>query len=769
MKFKDKISVRELVEFILKSGSIESGQFGLGGIERAIEGTKIHKMIQKKFKENYSAEVNITYLYEDDEYSIEITGRIDGIIDGEIITVDEIKTTNKDLDRLEENFLHLAQARCYAYLYAKEKNLDGINVRLTYCNVDTLELKIFEHYYTLAELESFFIAILEKYKIWVKLVCEHNKSRDDSIKKLQFPFKEFREGQRKLSVAVYKTIRDKKILFAEAPTGTGKTIGTLFPAIKALREGLGSKIFYLTAKTITRTVAEETVNMMVNDGLVVKCVTITAKEKICFLKGKCSPEECVYAKGHFDRVNQAIFEALKEKIIDRQKIAYYAEKHKVCPFELSLDISLFCDIVICDYNYAFDLSASLKRFFEADKNDFIYLIDEAHNLVDRGREMYSAALNKRSFMNFKKKYKDYNKLKKALEKVNRKFIEIKKRLNKAFEVWSIIPEDLVDSLYECQNIIEETIVEHKINDDELINLYFEIINFIKISQLFDENYRTFIYLSSEDLKVKLFCLNPFKITSSILNKANSAILFSATLSPLDYYINLLYKEKVNKIKLKSPFSKNNMLVILDRSISTRYSDRENTYDRISNAIKSFSIKKGNYLIFFPSYKYMREVLNRFKMEDTDVYVQNSDMTEEAKELFLKRFSENKGKRLIAFAVMGGIFGEGIDLDGDKLIGVCIVGVGLPQISYERDVIKEHFDNAFGRGFEYAYVYPGFNRVMQAVGRLIRTEKDRGVVLLIDDRFDKKPYRDLIPELWKPVKYISKDEEIEGLTENFWNN
>lgn len=593
MKYFNSISVRQLVEFILRSGSIEAGLIGQGGIERASEGVKIHRMIQKNSEENYQAEVNINYTYEDDECLIEISGRIDGIIEGEITTIDEIKTTSRDLNTLAENKLHLAQAMCYAYMVAKEKNLERVNVRLTYCHIETFEIKTFENVFTKNELEIFFSGLIDKYKIWVKLINRNKKLRDKSIIELKFPFQEFREEQRKLSVAVYRTIKDKKVLFAEAPTGIGKTIGTLFPSIKALGEGLGSKIFYLTAKTITRTVAEGTIRMMVNNGLMIKSVTLTAKEKICFLKRKCNPEECIYAKGHFDRVNQAIFDAMSENIIDRHTVEYYAEKHKVCPFELSLDISLFCDIVICDYNYVFDLSASLKRFFEAEKNDFIYLIDEAHNLVDRSREMYSAVLDKRSFMDFKKTYKDYNKLKKAMDKVNKKFIEIKKNTEQSFKILHELPDGLIDSLYDCQKMIEETIVEFRIEDEGLINLYFEIINFIKIVQLFDDHYRTFIHSSGGNVEVRLFCLHPSRITSEILNKANSAILFSATLSPLDYYIKLLYDcEGVNRIKLKSPFSKENMLVLVDRSISTRYVDREILMTGFLKQLNPFRIKKG---------------------------------------------------------------------------------------------------------------------------------------------------------------------------------
>ncbi|MCX7904589.1 MAG: ATP-dependent DNA helicase [Caloramator sp.] len=756
-----KISVRELVEFILRSGDIEAGL--LATVDRAQEGARIHRMIQKNYGKNDQAEVCVKHLVKKEKYGIEISGRIDGLRHGEIYTLEEIKTTTKKIEDIELNFMHLAQARCYAYMFMLERNLDRIKVKVIYINIDSLENRAFEYDYQINELKEFFDGIVEGYVKFLDKSLEHDNKRNESIKEIKFPYPSFRESQRKLAVAVYKTIIEGKKLFLEAPTGTGKTMGTLFPAIKTFL-GPTSKIFYLTAKTVGKTSAEDAIKLLQNNGLIIKSITLTSKEKICPNGLKCSPLECQFAKGHYDRINDALLDSLSINFFDREMIEDLSRKYNVCPFEFSLDLSMFCDIVICDYNYVFDITSSLKRYSFESKNDYVYLIDEAHNLVDRARDMYSITLSYNEFINVKKKFKSYRKLNLALGRVTKYFNGIRESFEN--RVVSKIDDEFLKAINKCEEVIEEFVLKNLIKDEELLNLYFDIKKFKKIAELHDENYRTLL-LNEEDILIKLLCINPSKTLKEIMDKAQAAILFSATFTPLNYYMDLLGGDGSYKIKLSSPFSRENICVMLNPYISTRFNDRENTYEKVAKGIKSLTYKKGNYLVFFPSYFYLNEVLKRFPKDDVDLIVQRSDMTEEEKEDFLKKFSEDSEKTLIAFAVLGGIFGEGIDLPGDKLIGVCIVGVGLPQINFERDVFKEYFDEMLGKGFEYAYIYPGFNKVMQAVGRLIRTENDRGVVLLFDDRFLKRPYNNLIPGLWKPLKIVKGNEDIINELKNFW--
>lgn len=757
-----KISVRELVEFILRRGDIETGL--LATVDRAQEGARIHRMIQKNYGKNDQAEVYVKHLIKNEKYSIEISGRIDGLRFGEIYTLEEIKTTTKKIEDIDVNFMHLAQARCYAYMFLKENNLERIKVRLIYVNTDSLESRAFEYDYTINDLKEFFDELVEGYIKFLEKSLEHINKRNETIKEIKFPYPAFRESQRKLSVAVYKTIMEGKKLFLEAPTGTGKTMGTLFPALKTLL-GPTSKIFYLTAKTVGKASAEDAIKLLQEKGLIIKSITLTSKEKICPNELKCNPIECQFAKGHYDRINDALLNSLSMDFFDKGRIEELSRRYNVCPFEFSLDLSMFCDVIICDYNYIFDITSSLKRYSFESKNDYVYLIDEAHNLVDRARDMFSITLSYNEFFKVKQKFKSFRKLNLALGRVINYFNGLRESIEMD-KVAMTIEDEFLKGINKCEEVIEEFVLKNLMKDEELLNLYFDIKRFKKIVELYDENYRT-LFLKEEDILVKLLCINPSKILKDIMDKAQAAILFSATFTPLSYYMDLLGGDSSYKLKLSSPFSKENICVMLNPYISTRLNDRENTYERVVDGIKSLTYKKGNYLVFFPSYLYLNEVLKRFPQDNVELIVQRNDMTEEEKEDFLKRFSEDSEKTLIAFAVLGGLFGEGIDLPGEKLIGVCIVGVGLPQINFERNVLKEYFDERIGKGFEYAYFYPGFNRVMQAVGRLIRTENDRGVALLFDDRFLKRPYNNLIPDLWKPLKIVKGNEDVINALKRFW--
>ncbi|MDF2884152.1 MAG: ATP-dependent helicase [Clostridiaceae bacterium] len=810
-----KISIRNLVEFVLRSGDLDNR---FTGSSRAAEGTRIHQKIQKSYKKlyskeanlieaaeekiSYSAEVQLRLIAEYKEFTFNVEGRADGIIiKNDYVTIDEIKSTAKPLQEINEdyNLLHWAQAQCYAYIYALQNKLEEINVQLTYFQINTEEIKYFNREFNIKELEQFFYDLLDKYLIWAKFTNQWVEVRDNSIKEIEFPFSTYRKGQRQLAVAAYGTIREGKKIFIQAPTGIGKTISTLFPSIKAMREGFTSKIFYLTAKTITRKVAEEALIKMKQSNLRFKSITLTAKDKICFNPDKsCNPQECEYARGHFDRVNDAILDILNnEDILARYIVESYAKKYNICPFEFSLDLAVWADCVICDYNYVFDPRVYLKRFFDGTSNDFTLLIDEAHNLVDRAREMFSAEIDKKSFLNVKKLLKDKSKkVGRELNKINSYMLNLKKELGENHDIEEsalelqgevVMKSDktvvihqsmdkLVFQLRRFNEISEQWIAENndKSQDiQELLDLYFQCNAFIRTSEFYDERYVTIVQESDGNLSVKFFCLDPSFLLKETLKRAKSAIFFSATLTPIDYFRDILGGEEGDyKLRLQSPFSIENRQVVICSNISTKFKNRDKSIDEIVQIIyETTALKKGNYLVFFPSYKYMKDAYDAFSIKHSDakILLQESDMGEEDRENFLLEFKENPEATLIAFAVLGGIFSEGIDLKFDKLIGAIIIGVGLPQICVERDIIKNYFHDKNNLGYEYSYIYPGMNKVLQAGGRVIRTEKDKGIILLIDERYNTYVYKKLLPQEWFPNYTVENHEALSNCLNDFWGN
>lgn len=786
-----KVSVRNLIEFILRSGDLDTRFMSAS---RAAEGTRIHQKLQKlnKSKYNqigmvYNPEVVLIHRFEYNHITFSIEGRADGIIvplvENEAlmnVIIDEIKTTTRPLEDIEQeyNHLHWAQAKCYAYIYALQNQKESMDVQLTYCDVENEDIKIFVKNFSFMELEEFFLDIVNKYYRWAELADNWSEKRNDSIKKLVFPFSNYRKGQRELAVSAYKTIEEGRRIFVQAPTGIGKTISAIFPAVKAMGEGHISKIFYLTAKTITRQVAEEAVSRMREGKLLLKTVTLTAKDKICFNKGAaCNPEQCSFAKGHFDRVNAAIEDILlQEDNITREKIEQYAIKHNICPFEFSLDITLWCDCIICDYNYVFDPRVNLKRFFE-NKGDYVFLVDEAHNLVDRAREMYSAELNKREFLKLKKsmKYVDNN-IAKALGRINTYMLSLSKDLlDKKFYVLEQLPEDMNPLLRKVVKLSEEWLAknEGKEAHEELLQLYFDVLAFLRIWELYDKKFVTYVEDSNDGLKIKLFCLHPGNLIDQSLSKGKAAVLFSATLMPMSYFKDILGGgEQSYTVKLPSPFQVENQCLLVADCVSTRYRQREKSIGHIVEYIHTFiDGKKGNYMFFFPSYKYMTAVYERFVElhPNINTMLQQGEMDEIQRDEFLMAFKDEPKEAMAAFVVLGGIFSEGIDLKGEKLIGAVIVGVGLPQICIERDIIKDYFDRQNSKGYDYSYTYPGMNKVLQAAGRVVRSDTDKGAVLLIDDRFSTAEYRILFPDHWRHAKIVRNTNEVKNELRRFWGN
>lgn len=774
-----RISVRNLVEFIFRSGDIDN-RIGKGAQKEAMqEGSRMHRKIQGRMGMEYRAEVPLKLEVPQEQYVLALEGRADGIItNADGVTVDEIKCMYTDVTRFEEPiFVHKAQAMCYAYIYALQNGLDQISVQLTYCDLDTEEICRFEEAFSFFWLERWFQDMMEAYRKWTDFQFAWRKIRQTSIQTLEFPFP-YREGQYKLVGDVYRTIHRKKILFIQAPTGTGKTISTLFPAIRAVGENLGDKIFYLTAKTITRTVAKDTCDLLKAKGYRGKVIVLTAKEKMCPCEEMdCNPSNCLRAKGHYDRVNDAVYDLITtEEDFTRERMLAQAEKYQVCPFEMSLDASLYADIIICDYNYVFDPNVYLKRFFsEEEKGDYIFLVDEAHNLVERGREMYSAVLVKEEILTVKKLVRGKDrKLETALEKCNRQMLEWKRECETytiyesigafAFSLMRLM--SLLDIFLQSRGEMPER--------KEVTEFYLNLRHFMNMFERVDENYVLYSDFDETDrFCLHLYCVNPSVNLQECLERGKSTIFFSATLLPVNYYKNLLSSKKDNyAVYADSAFREEQRLLFIGRDVSSLYTRRTlGEFHRIALYIQQvLRAKKGNYLIFFPSYRFMEDVYEQFlavNEQEADCMMQSGNMNEADREEFIQEFSNPRGKSLAAFCVLGGIFSEGIDLKEDLLIGVLIVGTGLPQICNQREILKEYYQEENGQGFDYAYQYPGMNKVLQAAGRVIRTASDRGIIGLLDERFLRSDYRQLFPREWSQYEVHTLD-SLPGALEAFWN-
>ena len=670
----------------------------------------------------------------------------------------------------------MAQAMCYGYFYCCDRDLDGVRIQLTYCNLETEEIRRFHEDRSREELEVWFRSVIHEYFKWARYLCHHELQRNQSISGLEFPFP-YREGQRDLAVAVYKTISRKKRLFIQAPTGIGKTLSTIFPAVQAMGAGKASKVFYLTAKTITRTVAEEAFRILRSRGLVFTAVTITAKEKLCPMeKAECNPEACPYAKGHFDRVNEAVFDILHlEQEMDRETVLRYAEKHRVCPFEFCLDISSWTDGIICDYNYVFDPSVRLKRYFaDGASGDYLFLVDEAHNLVSRAREMYSASVYKEDFLEVKRIIKGKSpRLERQLDRCNKLLLSMKRECGD----WQLL-EDVTGLAAGIMTAFSymETFMEEFPEFPEretVLDFYFCLRDFLNVYEELDGHYR--IYEENREdgsFLVRLFCVDPSRLLSRCMDQGASTILFSATLLPVRYYKTLLSGNQEDyAVYVNSPFPEENRLLMVAEDVSSRYTRRSpSEYRKVADYIRIVTESRpGNYMVFFPSYQYMGEIEEILEEEplEADLLVQGQGMGEAEKTEFLEEFEKERSHSLAAFCVMGGIFSEGIDLKEERLIGVIVVGTGLPMVCVEQEVLKGYFDETEEKGFDFSYQYPGMNKVLQAAGRVIRTPGDRGVILLLDDRFLRRDHLELFPREWERFQVVNRGNAARCL-EDFWN-
>jgi DNA excision repair protein ERCC-2 len=795
------ISVRDLVEFVLRQGDL-GGERGFVGSDRALAGIRGHQKIQRSRPTGYLTELPVEYKVETDEFTLQIRGRIDGLLitSGQVL-LEEIKTIQGTWDH-EADPLHWAQAKFYGFIHAQEHTLKEIKIQLVYLELAAGKVTEFCQTFSFADLSDFFATTTAMYVDWLRERHHWCLARDASTDALAFPFTNYRPGQRELAVSAYRVLANGGRLFLAAPTGIGKTISVLFPAVKALGEGKLERIFYLTARTVGRAIAEKALVDLRRAGLKLRAVTITAKEKICVRDGKpCDLLTCPLALGYYDRVKPAIREALEREKITRVVLEEVGQKHQVCPFELSLDVSLWVDAIICDYNYVFDPQVYLRRHFAEDGGAYGFLVDEAHNLVDRAREMFSADLDGREILDVKRAVKQASpRCSKALTQLHtamRKLGNATKPHENSFEASDPsselnlfpvktapirseengvstnpeFPDSLIEPLETALDEVENWLVKNQPAEfrEALLALYFRLHSFRRTAELYDERFVTIIE-SGPAIKVRLFCLDPSLLLRKALARGKAAIFFSATLTPMDYYRTLLGGAPEDPVlQLSSPFPSQNLAVLIQDRIQTHFKGRADSLGDVVEAIGTLVRgRRGIYLVYFPSYQYLNDTLQEFQIRfpPISVLVQRPGMTEPERDAFLAAFSVEHGETLVGFAVLGGIFGEGIDLVGERLIGAVIVGVGLPQMCVERNLIRDYFQQQNAAGFDYAYTFPGMNRVLQAVGRVIRSETDHGVVLLIDARFDELRYRRLFPAWWKFVKVRNSDALRETVA-GFW--
>lgn len=758
------IDVREFVGFVHRTGDL-GGDGKFQAADRAVEGTRGHRRLQKSRGDDYTAEVTISYEVEREGVLCKISGRVDGLMAQTPPVVEEIKTVDRRWNG-QPNPVHFAQLRAYAAILSQQREWPEVRLQLTYLDLDTDQTTIFQEHSTRALLTEFLDRTIDEWFSWLIPQAHWLDGRDLSLTTLPFPFPQPRKGQLALSRSLYRTIRDRGRLFVEAPTGLGKTMGALFPAVKALRLLEEGRIFYVTAKTPARQIAEEAIIRLQAAGAKIRSVNLTAKGKICFAEtpAGCDLRTCPYAQGYYDRIKPALKELLAQPLMNRPAIEAVARKHQVCPFELSLDASEWAEIIIGDFNYVFDPTVRLQRYFSEGKAQHVVLVDEAHNLVDRSREMYSASLSLDDL---------------TLEKgvvIGPGAATAKRALAQAREALSVFlaaldssqsvlpardyyegalaladaPAELLAQFEQSAQKMEIFLAQQEPGQDlsGWLTPWFALQGFLRAAADFGPGY--FTLCDPNYNAVKIFCADPRERLAETLKGLRATIFFSATLSPLDYFRDLLGGVSTDANQTyASPFSSEQMQLTIAR-YDVSFRGRAESLSTVAQAVHTHvQATPGNHLIFCPSKDYLLELERQLTGLGLELTTQGAIMTEEEREAFLARFIP--GGRITALAVMGGIFAEGVDLPGDRLVGVTVIGVGLPRLSLERDILQSHFQATRGEGYDYAYRFPGMQRVIQAVGRLIRTEQDQGAALLIDQRFGEYRYRVLFPAWWPAGK------------------
>lgn len=722
-----------------------------------------------------------------------LSGRADGF-KGDVLTIAGSISSNPERPRKAEVAEIRGEGYIAAYMLCKTRSLQSVRVRFIYFNEASGEFADKLETVSLRKSESFFNKCLMAVKIFAAPEIERVTKRLPSMKTMKFPYPNIREGQGEFVRSAYRTLSRGGCLYATAPTGTGKTVSALYPALRAIGDGRVEKVFYLTPKTTTAEAAKDCLERMADGGAMIRAVILTAKEKVCAEGNLCKRSRKLCRRSACNKIAEAAL-ALSNMgmtVIGSKELRGIADEYSVCPYELSLTYAELCDVVICDFNYLFDPVVYIKRFFTRG-GKYAFLIDEAHNLHERAREMYSPELSLSELYS------------PATEPLLGAFSATKRLCSSAAAVFSdtLLPylkdelrenkdgkfvgasalSDIPGRIYslfdEIIKVVEEEIfLNQKATDEEsearlsyLRSFYYKIKKYADIMARFDGSYKMFLFYEDGEIRTKLFCLDTGPVIRERLNKGHGAVLFSATLSPLDYYRSVLGGERSDDmLEVNSPFDPSQLSVCIMDKISTRFSEREDTLSAVCRALAAtVSAKRGNYMVFSPSFAYSEALCKAFsaKYPKIKVISQTKDMSSKERAEFLEEFKKDNDSYLIAFCVMGGIYSEGVDLAGEELIGAVIVSIGMPAISYEREAIAEYYQEKYEEGTQYAYIYPGMNRVFQAAGRVIRREDDRGVIVLIDDRFDDPIYKKSLPKLWEGVKFIGDARQLRTEIDSFW--
>jgi Rad3-related DNA helicase len=744
-----RVAVRALCEFTAKCGDLD---LRFTPSPTAQEGMAGHATVVARRGEHYEAEVPLAGEFA----SLQVRGRADGF-DPQGNLLEEIKTHRGDISRIPENHrqLHWAQARVYGWLLCQSRDLERIDLAVVYFNVLTQKESVFRETRTAAELQEFFETLCMRFITWAEQEQAHRLVRDAALAELRFPHAEFRLGQRQLAESVYRAARDGHCLMAQATTGIGKTLGTLFPQLKAFPEKNLDRLFFLTAKTPGRQLALHALDILRGESLPLRVLEHVARDKACEHPDKaCHGESCPLARGFYDRLPAARQAAVERVWLNQAAIREIALQHEVCPYYLSQELTRWADVVVCDYNYYFDLSALLYSLTLINEWRVTLLVDEAHNLIERARRMYSAELDQARFEAMRSNAPKG--LNTVLTRISRHWKQLHKEQSKEYQTYAQPPDLLLLSLQKAVSALTDHLTDQPTgNDGELLQFYLDAMAFCRLAEAFGPH-SLFDISRKEDLRGRshsVLCLRnivPAPFLAPRFEDSHSTTLFSATLSPARYYADLLgLPEATPWVDVESPFQARQLQVQAVSNLSTRYQHRERSLAPIVALMaRQFTERPGNYLAFFSSYAYLQQVLELFDREHPKLerWVQARQMDETERQQFLERFEP--GGRGIGFAVLGGVFGEGIDLPGDRLIGAFIATLGLPQINPINEQIKLRMAEMFGSGYDYTYLYPGLQKVVQAAGRVIRTPQDSGVVHLMDDRFTLPEVRALLPGWWQ---------------------
>lgn len=765
-------AVRDFVEFMLRSGDLSSGKFG--GLYRAREGIEGHQRVRKKRPAGYRAEVPVRYVAEAGA-GWELHGRIDGLFeDNGRIVIEEIKTTRAPFDLLSaDDPMHWAQAKVYGHMLAAQEGVAEMDIQLTYLHIASGDIRSNRIAFGAADLASFFSPLAEQFTDWSRRMASWRAIRNASIAGLDFPFSRWRPGQCELADAVADAIGHRKHLFVEAPTGIGKTISILWPSLRALGRGDCDNLTFLTARTTGAAIVEDTLLRLGDRGLHLKALTITARDRICFSEeGACDPSACPFALGYYDRLPRARIDAFETNQWDRPEIESLARKHGVCPFALSLDLLPWADLVVGDYNYAFDPRVALEALCGTGASRRIMMVDEAHNLPERARDMFSSELRESVFSTLLEGLpRTARSIRASASTVRRELAATSKGATPA--AGDSIPPSLLAALNDFVDRANARLIENIMEPcrQSLVDACLSAFDFLRTASRFGPDYATISSRNASGAGFRLLCLDAGPRIREVAERLRATVFFSATLTPLEYFRDALGGDAGDPVlRLPSPFPEEHLGLFVVSSLSTEFRHRAASVETIAAFLGCIARERpGAHIAYFPSYEYLGRVREAFVAASPGIRApaQQPSMNDAAKQNFLNQLqSPEADVPMVAFAVLGGIFAEGIDLPSGSLAGICIIGVGLPQLCLERDLVRHRADATGHDGFAVAYAYPGFNRVLQAAGRLIRSETDAGTVVLIDRRFVRPDYRGLFPKHWQHAKIVRSLDDLRAAMAEF---